>query len=100
MSDPDVCIFCAATGCSTDTAEHGSECPFITGLWPVTRGDVERGDCCLACSEPFAEGDVSAQIPADRYPASGIVNQIAAEWDGATLTLCLPCVALGRQVES
>src|SRR5690349_4544676 len=103
MSDPDVCIFCAASGCVDDTVQHGPECPFTTGMWPVDDEMVRRETDCMACGERFKAGEVYAEVKADSWPVQGFVNSIVAEWEhmgDVSLTVCLPCAALGRPVES
>lgn len=103
MIDPDVCIFCAARGCADDTAHHTLECPFTTDLWPVDDEMIRRDCACLACGEKFKAGECYANTTANTYPVTGLVNTIAAEWESmgkVSLTLCLPCAALGRPVES
>lgn len=103
MSDPDVCIFCTAAGCQDGSAIHGQECPFTTGMWPVDPEMIRRDTGCMACGERFQEGDLCAQVRADWLPTTGLVNSIVANWEAVgnvTLTLCLPCAALGRPVES
>lgn len=103
MSDPDVCIFCSASGCVDGSVEHGVECPFTTGMWPVDDEMIRRDVNCMACHERFKKGDLCAEVRADWLPTSGIVNSIVAEWErigDVSLTLCLPCAALGKPVES
>lgn len=103
---PDVCVFCAASGCLDGTVEHGQECPFTTDMWPVDEWMISHDIECMACKERFAPGDTYASVRADTYPATGFVNSIVAEWGSVgdtgdvALTVCLPCAALGRPVES
>jgi hypothetical protein len=102
MPDPDVCVFCAATGCLNGSAEHGQECPFTTGMWPVTEEDIRREACCAACEQPFAIGDLTAQVTDMANPAVGgaldLMAQMGAEPSEVTFTVCLGCAAMGREL--
>lgn len=104
--NPDVCIFCSANGCETGTADHGIECPFTTGMWPVDEWMLDHEINCMACEERFQAGETYAEVRADWLPTTGIVNAIVADLEAVddtgnvTLSLCLPCAALGRPVES
>lgn len=102
MSDRDVCVFCSAAGCVDGTAQHGLACPFTTGMWPVDEEEVRRGSECCACLEPFALGDLSAQVTDMSHPAIAGALDVAEAFGGdessITFTVCLPCAALGREI--
>ncbi len=60
------CIYCGV-GCDEFEPEHDSECPFTTGLWPVTLEALEmrgpndpyaHGMVCIDCGSEFKVGDV------------------------------------------
>lgn len=100
MSDPDVCIFCGATGCLNGTAAHTNECPFVCGIWPVTEEDVRRETVCASCKEPFVLGDSCAQVADMSHPAvTGIIELAEAmNANEITFTVCVPCAALGSEI--
>ncbi len=43
------CIYCGASGCESDTAEHATDCPSSTGVFPVDENTL--GPRCPHCSE-------------------------------------------------
>lgn len=84
------CIHCAAD-CYEDEPEHAADCPFTTGLWPVTaetlgmRGPDDPyalGMVCMDCGDPFAIGDTYA------------LRQLA---DNAFEAVCIGCRVLNPE---
>jgi len=75
------CIYCG-TDCHEDDPEHGPDCPYTTGLWPVTektlgiRGPDDpyaHGMRCMDCGEEFKVGDVYAHRPTEEGDVFEIV---------------------------
>lgn len=70
MGDPDYryCIYCG-TDCDDFPGphpEHSQECPFETGLFPVSVRDLRDGLQCMDCDQPFKPGDYWVQVREDR----------------------------------
>lgn len=56
------CIYCGCD-CWPDDADHASDCPQTTGIYPVTPEDI--GTQCCDCGAEFQEGDTYALQPSD-----------------------------------
>lgn len=66
----DVCVYCQAPGCEDGSAVHLPDCPSVTGVYPVTRDDVEKGMVCTQCGSEFSldpdEQDTYALLRTER----------------------------------
>lgn len=92
--DPDQCIFCGAWGCETETAEHAKDCPFSTGLWPVTGDPNEEpgGIHCCECHEEIAPGDCYVHTRTEDS-ALGRGHYMGVRVQGVVHLDCLGCGA-------
>lgn len=53
------CVYCGAD-CwpEPENQQHKGDCPSVTGLWPVSQEDVERGASCgKECGHVFQLGE-------------------------------------------
>ena len=70
MSDPDYryCKYCG-TDCDDFPGlkpDHSQECPFETGLFPVSAQDMRDQLQCMDCDVPFKPGDYWVQVREDQ----------------------------------
>jgi hypothetical protein len=70
------CYYCKAD-CwpEPENQQHGSDCPMVTGLWPITEQDEDpwtKGfySRCCTCSEPFNLGDTYVLVDVETDKAS------------------------------
>lgn len=87
--DPDVCVWCGASGCSIKSIEvqHEQRCPSVNGMWPVMpdQSDYTSMMSCSvnSCDHMFTLGEYYALVPDKEDPDIGIV-------------VCIPCSFLHR----
>jgi len=80
----DVCVWCFAPGCMTDTAVHAVTCPMVTNCYPVT--EQEADECaCTGCKEVFQLGDFYSLVPFEE------------EIEERFWMLCLGCAVSNRK---
>lgn len=83
--DSDPCRRCGAFDCAhcrycgEPCDPHRPECPWETGLWPITR--AHEGTACARCASEFAPGDSFVSVAA--HPSEG--------WDSEHIAVCLAC---------
>lgn len=70
MGDPTY-RFCKWCGCDCDDfpeakPEHIPECPFETGMFPVSAQDMRNHLQCMDCDELFKPGDYYVQVREDK----------------------------------
>lgn len=96
----DVCVFCSTAGCANGTAQHGTDCPFTTGMWPIDEEALRRETVCAACDEPFALGDLCAEVSDMTHPAVARAVELAEAMgaERVSFAVCLPCAALDRDI--
>jgi hypothetical protein len=104
------CVYCAAD-CYEDEPQHKSDCPSITGLFPIRENDLgpkcgncgyQPGMCCGKCHTPFAIGDfyvnremgAATQEIGAPFPARDISDARIYE------VLCVGCGAQAEEGEA
>jgi hypothetical protein len=95
------CVYCAAD-CYEDEPEHTSDCPSVTGLYPVRAADLgspcvhcgqpSLGMQCWICHEPFEVGDFYVLVGGEPKPENAVPG-IEGAYFGGTVT-CIGCAAL------
>lgn len=66
--DFSTCVYCGTKGCDTGEAEHASDCPLETGIFPVALKDMWPGGpaVCESCKAVLWPGAMYSVIPFSR----------------------------------
>ena len=95
MTDADMFRYCIYCGCDCyeDNPAHRDDCPQTTGVYPITKSDIENQVVCAECRSLFAVGDSyclqaiegSDDVFSTVCVGCGILHPVSAidEWDDA-----------------
>lgn len=98
------CVYCDAD-CRVDEPDHADDCPFSTGVFPITERDVCDNPCphcscgggmtCMDCGEPFKLGDFyTHRVVTDGDRIGRIIPSELIEDAPVGEVICLGCAAL------